>query len=56
MGGCVMSGCVSVGFFQLQKREINAKGAHLCQAWRNVRGVLWSFVMKRDGAGGGGVE
>ena len=26
MDGCVMSGCVPLGFFQLQKREINDKG------------------------------
>ena len=26
MGGCVVVGCVSLGFFQLQKGEINEKG------------------------------
>ena len=56
MGGCVVVGCVSLGFFQLQKGEINEKGRgvggeYLCQARHNVRGVLWSFVMKRDGGG-----
>ena len=55
MGGCVMGGCVSL-FYQFRKREIDDKGEDLCQAWRNVRGVLWSFVMKRDGEEcGGGV-
>ena len=27
------------------------KGGYLCQAWRNVRGVLSSLVMKHDGEG-----
>ena len=48
MGGCVMGWCVPLFSFQLQKREINYKGGYLCQVWRNVRGVLWSFVIKRD--------
>ena len=26
MGGCVMGGCVSLFFFQLQEREIDDKG------------------------------
>ena len=38
-------------FFLLQKRQINDKGGSLCQAWRNERGLLWLFVMKRDGGG-----
>ena len=37
-------------FFQRQKREVvNEKGKYLCQTPRNVRGVLKSLVMKRDG-------
>ena len=37
-------------FFQRQKREIvNDKGKYLCQTPRNVKGVLKSLVMKRDG-------
>ena len=43
---------VYLRFFSSKKREINDKGeGYLCQAWRNVRGVLRSFVMKRDGRG-----
>ena len=49
MSGCFMGGCVSLCFFQIQKREINHKRRYLCQAWRNVRGLLWSFRIKRDG-------
>ena len=53
MGGCVMGGCLSLGvFFQFQKRDINDKVGYLCQAWRHVRGVLWSFAIKRNGRGG----
>ena len=38
MGGCVMGGCVSLIFLQLQKREINDTGEYLCQARLNVKG------------------
>ena len=38
MGGFVMAECVSLGFFQLQKREIDDKGGYQCQAWVKVRG------------------
>ena len=30
MGGGVMGGCVSLVFFQLQKKEINDKGGSIC--------------------------
>ena len=32
------------------------EGWNLCQAWRNVRGILWSFLMKRNGGGWVGQE
>ena len=54
MGWYVMSDCVSLVFFKLQKRKISDKKrvkGYLCQAWRHVREVLWSFVIKRDGGG-----
>ena len=31
MGGCVMRQCVSLSFYQPQKRERNNKGGYLCQ-------------------------
>ena len=44
-----MVGCVYLLFSQLRKREIweiNDKVGYLCQAWGNVTGVSWSFLMK----------
>ena len=35
---------------------IKGGGGDLWQAWRKLKGVLWPFIMKRDGEaeGGGG--
>ena len=43
--------CFFVFFFNIKKKKLMINGV-VCQAWRNVRGVFWSYdVMKRNGRG-----
>ena len=48
MGGCVIGGCISLGFFSTSKKRNEWYRGYPCEAWRTVRGPcdnLWWSVM-----------